>query len=423
MDVNSGFQVVHFIARQTRDWKVNVIRASLDKLVYQMVFPYLGIYIISLGAQGTQLGLMNGVGMAASAALGLLCGYATNRVGTKMTYLLGVSLVATSYLILGLAQNWIIALIGVMIWWLGFGTTGLSCSVVCGGSLANEDRATGMGCCESVAQGAMGFIGPVIGASLITVFGGVGVDGIRPVFFVAVAGTVGCFLLILTQLSAGSGSASCKGVAGVGRNPFSILRKERPLWRFLAVSCLANLPTAMVLPFTQVFASEVQMANQHVLWAMVTGSAVAGMFLGIPFGRLADTIGRKKVLYALAPVFWAGNAMLIRASKPYWLVMAGILQGAFPITIVITHTMSFEFVSVEDMGEWLGVLRFFRMLSGAVLALVSGFVWDHVEPHGVFMLAIGLDALIRIPLLAGVPETLGTRTNALRVRSTELGSN
>ena len=39
-----------FLRRQQRDWKITVLRTSLDKLAYQMVFPYLSIYIVALGA-------------------------------------------------------------------------------------------------------------------------------------------------------------------------------------------------------------------------------------------------------------------------------------------------------------------------------------------------------------------------------------
>ncbi len=53
---------ISFIRRQQRDWKVTVARTSLDRLAYQMVFPYLSIYIVALGATATQLGIMTGIG-------------------------------------------------------------------------------------------------------------------------------------------------------------------------------------------------------------------------------------------------------------------------------------------------------------------------------------------------------------------------
>jgi len=45
--------------------------------------------------------------------------------------------------------------------------------------------------------------------------------------------------------------------------------------------------------------------------AMVTGSALASIALGIPLGRLADRIDRKEKLYITIPLFWIFNLMLL----------------------------------------------------------------------------------------------------------------
>jgi hypothetical protein len=76
------------------------------------------------------------------------------------------------------------------------------------------------------------------------------------------------------------------------------------------------------------------------------------------------------------------------------------------MTMVVTQAMAFELGPPERISDWLAVLRFFRMLVGAALAFVSGLIWDHLGPEYVFLLAIAIDAAIRIPLLAGLPETL-----------------
>ena len=65
-----------------------------------------------------------------------------------------------------------------------------------------------------------------------------------------------------------------------------------------------------------------------------------------------------------------------------------------------------ELVPPEHMGRGLGVMRFFRLLLAAGVAYLAGAIWDHVGPQYVFLIAIGLDACIRIPFLIGMPETL-----------------
>ena len=190
-----------FLKRQRRDWYVTVTRSSLERFVYQMVVPYLSIYTIALGATATQLGLVNSLGMGFAGLLSLLSGWLIDRIGTKKIYLTGITMLAISYIAFGLATNWTIIIIAMMAYWLGFTTSVHSCATVCANSLANQDRATGMSLCETFAAGFLGMAGPLIGALMVTEFGGVNVSGIRPLFFIGLAVTVVTFLLIYTQLS------------------------------------------------------------------------------------------------------------------------------------------------------------------------------------------------------------------------------
>ena len=68
-------KAISFLRRQERDWKITVVRTSLDKFAYQMVFPYLSIYIVALGASITQLGLVNSLGMIAAGVVGPFTGW------------------------------------------------------------------------------------------------------------------------------------------------------------------------------------------------------------------------------------------------------------------------------------------------------------------------------------------------------------
>ena len=139
---------------------------------------------------------------------------------------------------------------------------------------------------------------------------------------------------------------------------------------------------------------------------MVTGSALASIVCAIPLGRLADRIGRKKILYITIPLFWISNLMLIWAPSPAFLVIAGILQGFYFIGVTIVAAIERELVPPEQMGRWIGINRFFKMLLGAFLALSAGIIWDRIGPQYIFILFVGIDLLIRMPLLISIPETL-----------------
>jgi MFS family permease len=416
-----------FLASQPKDWKVTAARASFDRLIYQMVFPYLGVYIVGLGASGTGLGLANGVGMALSAFYGLVGVAFMRRSGLKRIYLGGLAVVAFSYLLLGLSPGWLLGMAGIVAWWWGNAETGLCCNVVCGTCLESRTRATAMGACESVAQGTMSFLGPAAGAALIGLFGGLGTASIRPLFFIAFAGELGCLWFVGKFLSdradrspsaparpaerapAKGGASIIGGLLRSASSSFHPLKRDKKLWKFVVVSCLTNLPTAMVLPFCQLFASQAKAASPYVLAAMVTGSSLVSLLVGLPLGRLADRIGRKKTLYALAPLFLASNILLVFGKDPILLVASGICLGVFPVTLVITAAMGFEQVPASEIGDWMAILRFFKLLMGAILTIASGLIWDRLGGTWVFLLAAGLDLLVRIPVLASIPETLETK--------------
>ncbi|MFC1861358.1 MFS transporter, partial [Chloroflexota bacterium] len=399
---------IAFLGRQKRDWKITVARTSLFRFVYQMVIPYQSIYTIALGASATQLGIVNSAGMGIAGILSPLNGWLIDRIGIKMIFLVGIGFLIISYLTYGLAQSWPIIIFAMAVFYLGDTTSIHSCATVCANSLASEDRATGMAFCETLAAGLLGIVGPLLGAFLVTTFGGVNVSGIRPLFFISFLVTIGTFFLILTQLSSrrwGSLGTDSSGFLG---DLAQVFQQGHNLKRWLVISTLSGIPMGMVLPFSQVFAHEVKGAEEYVLGAMVTGMAMTSLLLGIPIGRLADKIGRKRVLYLTSFLVWISSLLLIWAPRPEFLIASSFLLGFFHIGGPVSGAMGFELVPPEHMGRWLGIIRFFRLIFAAGTAYLAGVIWDNIGPQYVFLTAIALDLFIRIPLLIGMPETLAS---------------
>jgi MFS family permease len=398
-----------FITRQPRDWRITVVRTSLDRLAYQAIFPYLSIYIVALGATATQLGLLNSIGMIIAGVVAPLSGWLIDRTGPKKIYLFGIGMLAVSYLTYGIAQNWLIAMFAMAAYWIGFSVSIHSCATVCGNCLANEDRATGMMVCETVAAGLLGMAGPLLGAWLVTSFGGANASGIRPVFLFCLVVTAGTFIIVLTQLSNARWRAANTARTNMLRDLGQVLREGRHLKRWLVIAAVSQLPMAMVFPFSQLFAHEIRGATALVLGVMVTGSALTSIVFAIPLGRLADRIGRKKILYATIPLFWLSSLLLVWSPNTGVLVAAGVLQGFYYVGGPISAAMERELVPAEQMGRWLGIARFFRMPLAALMALACGAIWDRIGPQYVFLAFVVLDLVVRIPLMLGMPETLRMR--------------
>jgi MFS family permease len=378
-----------------------------------MTYPYLSIYIVALGATATQLGIVNSIGMAIGGLAGPFTGSLIDRHGPKRLYLIGIIMLAISYLAYTLAQGWTITIIAMVFYWMGFSTAIHSCATICGNCLVNRDRATGMMICESAAAGVLGMAGPMIATWMVAYFGGVNIDGIRPVFLAGLIITIGSFFIVLTQLSGQKWAKFENSRPSLIKESLEVAKSGPYLKRWLVISALSQLPLGMILPFFQVYAYQIKGANEFILGAMVAGAALASIVFAIPSGRLADRVGRKKALYIIVPLFWSSNLLLVWAPGPAFLVLAGVLQGFFNIGAPISSAIERELVPPDRMGRWIGLTRLCRLLLNACMAFTAGIIWDKMGPQYVFIIFVGLDLAIRLPLLISIPETLhshfGTR--------------
>ncbi len=408
---NFLLDIPRFWRSQDRDWKVTVGRTSLERLGYQIIYPYLSIYIVALGAQKSQLGLITSIGLLLAGLLGPITGKFIDTHGAKKAYMCGISLLLTSYLIYAFSPSWYFCIAAMIIYYLGSGTSSHSCGTICGNCLKNCDRARGMLICESFAAGLLGMAGPMIAAFLLVRVIGVKEEfatarDLHWLFFVSAFFTAMSLLLVIFKLS----NRRWKVKGGPGRGALqaglNILKKYKNARKWIIITAVANLPHAMVLPYFQVFAKEVKGANVTLLATMVTLAALVSTFLGFPVGALADRFGRKKLLYVLMPLFWLSNIMLIIAPSPAFLIIAGILQGFYHINAPLSGAIQRELVPNEVMGTWIGVTRLTNAVSSAIMALVAGLVYDHIGPQFVFIFYVALDALVRLPLLISLPETL-----------------
>ena len=249
----------------------------------------------------------------------------------------------------------------------------------------------------------------MIAAFLVTAFGGMNVEGIRPLYYIRFVGYVLILLFVAAKLREPERiKISEEGGKKSFISDFRRLFEHRAaLRRWIVVDSFGQLPMALTAPFLQVFAQEVKGADQFVLGEMATAGIALYLLFGIPMGRLADRIGRKKVIYLATPLWYASNLLLVFAPNLTTLVVAGALQSFYSISSVAASSMTLELVPVGQMGRWSGLLGFFRGLVAVPAPLMGGLIWNKVSPAYVFLIPIAIDLFLRIPLLTTIPETLG----------------
>ena len=156
----------------------------------------------------------------------------------------------------------------------------------------------------------------------------------------------------------------------------------------------------------QLYAHQIKGADQYLLGVMASATVVAQVAFGIPLGRLADRIGRKRVIYMVTPLWYASNVLLVLSPNTLTLVLSAALQVFYTLSSGVTGAMTLELVPLEKQGKWSGVLGLFTGLLTIPAPILGGLIWRELGPMYVFLIPVVFDLLLRIPLLATVPETL-----------------
>jgi len=403
-------QAERFVLRQKPNYRVTVTRAALGSFLMGLTSQYDSIYALALRASKPQLGAIASIGAAVSAILSPPVGWLVDRYGVKRFYVTGIGLTALSMLIYAVAPDWRALIGAAMVMAISMRFTGTGCSVLCADQLENRDRATGQNLCNALSS-VLSALSPLLAAVLVTAFGGLTAQGLRPLYLIRFAGYGLILLYVAARLQepARRRLSQERGRVSILGDFLRIFRNAPHLKRWIAVACLTKLPMAMIAPFIFVFAKEIKHANAYTLSMMMVAMVVARVLVGVPFGRLADRVGRKRVLYLLTPLWYFANIVLISADGRAGLIVAGGLWGFYPIMNTITSSMTMELVPLEHMGRWSGLIGIFTGLVTVPGPLLAGLVWEHLGPVYVFVIPIVLDLALRLPLLMTIPETLTLR--------------
>ena len=172
---------IDLVRRQTHDFKLMLGRRTLHGLAAGLTAQYSSIYATLLGANAVQLGSLQSAGNAVGALASLPAGWFIDYYSLKNVFLFGTALLAASGLLYFAAPFWTWLYVAVAIYYLGSRITCTACTVTCAGELPNKGRATGRGLCRTLAS-PVSIATPLLAAWLISRFGGISVEGIRPLF-------------------------------------------------------------------------------------------------------------------------------------------------------------------------------------------------------------------------------------------------
>jgi len=343
----------------------------LSSLASGLISPLWPIYIRSLGASMTELGLVFSISNAVAAVLQIPSGLLSDRFGRKKIHCIGTLLGVFPPLLYTFANNWADLIPWVILSGVSVGLyVPVRWSVVADVS-TTKTMATAYSW-TNVAWLSGSTVGPLLGGLVADFY------GIRAPFLICFALTVLSFpMVLLLRETAGQGSLKTTTQKGVKGNlePFPFLRVAI---LFSAMNVIQGVGIGIFSPITSVFAS-VQFEADYTFLGLLyaVGFGLASIVVQVPGGALANRYDRRKILIvtfiASAPIYG-----LLATSRNLMELMAlmflgnALLNVSWPayqaLMMDLTSSMRWGLINgISATTFWLG------MMLGSAL---SGLLWD-----------------------------------------------
>jgi EmrB/QacA subfamily drug resistance transporter len=129
-------------------------------------------------------------------------------------------------------------------------------------------------------------------------------------------------------------------------------------------------------------------------WVATSNLLAAAVFL-VPFGKIADIYGRKKIFFYGISIFTLSSLLSGLAANSFWLILFRIIQGiGASMTFGIGVALITSVYNAEERGKALGI-NAAAVYSGLSLGpFLGGFLTDHFGWRSVFFANIPLGLII-----------------------------
>jgi MFS family permease len=304
---------------------VLTLTQSLGRFFRAMVMPYASLYVLALGGEPAQIGLINSLRPLAGLVMFPLSGYITDRAGRVRLIALAGYFSGVTMLIFVLAPSWEwIALASFVQGFMVFQFPPTSATIA--DSLETRNRGTGMATMNMIAS-TLAILSPYIAGILLEAYGVA--FGMRALYALlagasVVAATVN--LRFLRETSPGGGEKAPLSLSAVFREAYggipSVLRQmPRSLKALGVVVILLFMCNGIAASFWVVYAVEL-MGLSSVDWGLILlVEAALKTLLFIPGGMLVDRYSRSRTLLASLAISLVSIPMFVLSTGFYHVLL------------------------------------------------------------------------------------------------------
>jgi len=373
-----------------------------------------------LKADAVVLSMLASIWSVVFLAFILVGGWISDRYSRKKMLIYGMALTIPNPLIYAFAPDWRITIVANL---LGAVGTALAAPAYVALLFSFSEQKTRsrtiavMNTINSVAN----IVTPPIGAALIQTFGGGDLNWLRNIFLAQFFLSLAVLLytwrkLEDTPLKVKSGpkrlTEAIKDIFGqIGR--IYRISKERRATPWLLLALTGPWAWEAVAPFWVIYAAEVCRSPLLVLGLLSSLYSLTVAVLVLPFAEISDSKGRKKVILLARPFLYICLVLLLIGGTfnswsiaPFIPLIAWIFRAIGDSSGPSWTAASTEVIPEEHQSEWEATRDFLWRTMAIPAVLLGGFLWN-IDPRLPFLMALVVDGLIRLPILAYmIPETL-----------------
>jgi MFS family permease len=374
-------------SRDEPQWRRNlyvcVFGAFTTVLAMTLLLPFLPLYVEQLGVHGHAAivqwsGIAFGATFLAAGLAAPVWGRFADRYGRKLILVRASLGMAVCMSLLGTVQTigQLVAL-RLLAGLLGGYASGAVVLVATQTPKARTTWALGM-LSSGVMAGSL--VGPLVGGALPPLI------GVRATFFLA--GGLIFIAFLATALMVRETHRPVRAVAGT-QGAWSLIENRRSVLVMLLTGALVTLATMSIEPIVTIYVAQLMPSGAAVTMmsgAIMSAGALGSVVAAPHMGRLADRIGRRKVVVGglvasgllLLPQAVVGNAWELLGLR---FLMGIALAGLIPaITSMIRHA-----VPARVAGQILALNTSAQYVGFVAGPLLGGFVGAHFGMRPVFL--------------------------------------
>ena len=364
--------------------KIFGIASFLNDMGSDIIYPVWPLFVRCLGANMSVLGFLDGLGDALVSISQAISGYISDRIQKRKIFVwLGYLMGGLSRIGYAISKNWL-SLIPFRILDRAGKIRSAPRDAIIADLSTDQDRGENFGFLRMMDN-----LGAVVGILLCILL--VNFLGFKKLFLLASIPSLICVILILIFVKEQKRD-STKIFKGISLKSFT------PQFRyFLILSSIFSLG-AFSYSFLLVFANEFGFKTGFIPVLYLIFTAIASLF-SIPFGKLSDKIGRKKVL-EISFLFWILVCLIFLFFKNYFgIILAFIFYGLHKGALEPSQrAFVSELVPQEIRASALGGYQMIIGLFSLPASFLAGILWDKIGIFAPFSFSLFLSLLTLVLL-------------------------